>query len=213
MQVDREVTLEKFQREVAILRGRFDELARLGCYVVRVEFPCIDVIVTPVQQVAFGVASLRAAAAIIESGAPGAEQEVQLQAYAVPPRFSFTLMPFGIRISLDDFDLRAPSYSFRHPTKWELMPVDQLPPALLESEGKQMNVLLGNHAVTKGTFFCMRGVREYHEHPEHTGDEWLLFRDSINVFSTLTQIVRCCQKPLPIIVVNPPQLLVRFGAH
>jgi hypothetical protein len=76
-----------------------------------------------------------------------------------------------------------------------------------------MKVLLSSHAVTKGTFFCMRGVREYHEHPEHTGDQWLLYRGSINVYSTLTKIVRCCQKPVPIVVVNPPQLLVSFGGR
>jgi hypothetical protein len=25
-------------------------------------------------------------------------------------------------------------------------------------------------------FMCIRGVREYHQHPAHTGDSWLLYR-------------------------------------
>jgi len=25
-------------------------------------------------------------------------------------------------------------------------------------------------------FFCIRGIREYHNHPYHTGDAWLLYR-------------------------------------
>ncbi len=27
-------------------------------------------------------------------------------------------------------------------------------------------------------FMCIRGVREYHQHPAHTGDSWLLYRTS-----------------------------------
>jgi hypothetical protein len=126
------------------------------------------------------------------------------------PEWAFTSMPFGIRINLDDYDLRAPSYTFRHPTTWELMPNHLLPQALLPVEGRHMLVMLGN-PITKVAFFCMRGVREYHEHPEHTGNEWLLYRGSVNVYSTLTTIVRsCCEHVSPIVVFAGNQLLVRW---
>lgn len=208
MQVDREVTRAKYDQEVSVLRSRAGELARMGCYVVKAEFPIVEVIVAPTRPVVFSVAPLGQVSLLGPEAEAG---QLQLQAYAVPPRFTFTLMAFGIRIGLDDFDLRAPSYTFRHPATWELMPVEHLPAAVIEFEGRDMAVMLGNHPITKAAFFCMRGVREYHEHPEHTGDEWLQYRKSINVFSTLSQIVRSSAKTRPILVIAPPQLAVRFG--
>lgn len=209
MQVDREVSIEKYQRELSILRSQAGALARLGCYVVHAEFPTIDVVVLPTRCMAFGLPLPEAAGNPEAAARPAAAGEVQCQLLMLP--VAFTAMPFGIRVNLDDFDLRAPSYTFHHPATWELLPPNLLPHATLPVEGKNMLVMLGGHPVTKGTFFCMRGVREYHEHPEHTGDQWLLYRGSINVFSTLTAIVRCCCKNVaPIAVFTSTQLLIQW---
>jgi hypothetical protein len=209
VQVDREVSIEKYHRELSVLRSQAGALARLGCYVVHAEFPTIEAVVLPTRCMAFGLPMPEAAEKSEAPARPLAAGELQCQLLILP--FAFTAMPFGIRVNLEDFDLRAPSYTFHHPTTWELLPHNLLPQASLLVQGKSMLVMLGGHPVTKGAFFCMRGVREYHEHPEHTGDEWLLYRGSVNVFSTLTTIVRCCCKNVvPIAVFTSTQLIIQW---
>jgi hypothetical protein len=38
----------------------------------------------------------------------------------------------------------------------------------------------------------MRGIREYHEHPQHTGDDWMLYRGKMGVFGLLFNILDAC---------------------
>jgi hypothetical protein len=43
-------------------------------------------------------------------------------------------------------------------------------PTLLQTEGPENT-----------PFICIPGVREYHNHPSHTGDSWLLYRKKAGV--------------------------------
>jgi hypothetical protein len=78
------------------------------------------------------------------------------------------------RIEYDNYDRWAPSVTFidffnREPC---------VPPVGARKwvDGVEQNVLIGGHPRTGRPFLCIPGVREYHEHGEHSGDDWLLHR-------------------------------------
>ncbi len=49
-----------------------------------------------------------------------------------------------------------------------------LPPAVVQALGAQP--LMQAYGPADTPFLCLAGVREYHEHPAHSGDSWLLHR-------------------------------------
>src|SRR5688572_3186318 len=99
MRVDPEVCATKYDEQVALLRSRAELLRGLGSYIVRAEFPEIDVIVVPSQFAGFGVQEeLRSRGGII---LPGATKPV-------PGRYSIAghcqvirANVFGVRFKLD----------------------------------------------------------------------------------------------------------------
>ncbi len=54
----------------------------------------------------------------------------------------------------------------------------------------------GPHSVTGKAFICMRGIREYHTHPSHTGDRWENYknRDEDSLAGIATQIWHAWRK-------------------
>ncbi|MBN8675445.1 MAG: hypothetical protein J0L56_15045 [Chitinophagales bacterium] len=86
---------------------------------------------------------------------------------------------FAVKINFNDYDLSAPSVRFIDPFTWEPMIVA---PVLLYRKivypDKPAEI---QHLTQKDTnglpFICIPGIREYHEHPAHTGDSWLLHRN------------------------------------
>jgi hypothetical protein len=82
----------------------------------------------------------------------------------------------AIRLTYENYDLWPPSLTFidaftRQPAKPHVAAVVPTP------EGPR-NVLIENHPATQRPFLCLPGIREYHSHPQHTGDDWLLHRGS-----------------------------------
>jgi hypothetical protein len=51
-------------------------------------------------------------------------------------------------------------------------------------------VLLPDHPLTHKPFLCLRGIREYHEHPQHSGDDWFLYRETVSLFSMIMSLWR-----------------------
>lgn len=204
MRVAREVSIEKFDQEVAILRQQETPLRALGCHLVRISFPEIDVLIVPIRKLAMAVPL------VPDCYTPGRPNQLNVLGHVN----AFTAMAFGVRFVLDDFDLRAPSVTFRHPTTWDLLPHGHLPRGVHMINGKPpgMQVVHDKHPTTGLPFFCMRGTREYHEHPQHSGDEWLLYRGSINTFAILSSIIRCCCTNVgPAIVLVPQAPDVEFA--
>lgn len=79
----------------------------------------------------------------------------------------------AIRLSYDNYDLWPPSLTFIDPsTGAAATPAVQAPD---RENGEIRNVLLGMPG-TGQPFLCLPGLREYHHHPQHTGDDWLLHR-------------------------------------
>lgn len=85
---------------------------------------------------------------------------------------------FAVKINFDNYDFEPPSVVFVNPFTLE-------PIALLKDIGivfprKIDNSLLPQALLQQNErklpFICFPGVREYHNHPAHTGDSWFLHR-------------------------------------
>lgn len=81
----------------------------------------------------------------------------------------------AIRLRYDNYDLWPPSLTFIDARTGALAyPIVH---ALDRVDGEDVRNVLLEHP-DGGPFLCMPGLREYHSHPQHSGDEWLLHRTS-----------------------------------
>lgn len=86
---------------------------------------------------------------------------------------SLPAVPVAIRLRYDNYDLWPPSLTFIDPRTGE--PANPMVQAieLLGSEARNSLLI---HPLTGRPFLCIPGLQEYHSHPQHTGDDWLLYR-------------------------------------
>jgi hypothetical protein len=84
-----------------------------------------------------------------------------------------------VRIDFTNFDLWPPSVTFIDPfTGSTLATAEQVGvPIARMNEQMQAQQIIQQHQ-GKPPFLCLPGVREYHDHPGHSGDNWLLHRES-----------------------------------
>ena len=80
----------------------------------------------------------------------------------------------AIRLTYENYDLWPPSLTFidiftRQPAKPHVR-------AFMSMKDGPHDVLIDGHPETGLPFLCVAGIREYHTHPQHTGDSWLLHR-------------------------------------
>lgn len=90
-----------------------------------------------------------------------------------PPAF---IALFGVELDFTDYNLYPLSARFFDPVTRRSLRRDELPPALQMVGERQQDVIVAVHPTTKLPFFCMRGFREYHDHPQHTDDPWDQYR-------------------------------------
>lgn len=155
--VDPVVSRAKFDREVADFRARAAEYGARGWFLVEAEFP----------------------RALVVLAAP------QLKP---PPLIT------GVAFDYTDYDLRPPSVRLVNPFSREPWSMEDLPTTLrrrVEGEGMlppgfqlppgamarivQEQTLMQSYP-DEAPFLCIAGVREYHDHPAHSGDLWELHR-------------------------------------
>jgi len=181
MRLDPAVNQLKFDRELARLREQRLELEHRGILLLgSTIFPYIDLLFLPRH-------SLRAVIPVTQQGAlflpEGARAAIE-----VP---SLSSSSFKARFDLSNYDLDAPGLEFRDP--WTDLPLQynmMFRAFQFDQNRKGHLVLLDDHPTTHKPFLCLRGIREYHQHPQHSGDEWLLYRDSMNMFSIVMQLWR-----------------------
>lgn len=155
--VDPAVSRAKFEREVAEYRKLQDQYVRRGWWLVTADYPEVFVV--------FGNPQLR------------------------PPG-----VMFGAVLDFTNYDLWAPSVRLVDPFTREPYKAGQLPqPARLaravpvapppgSEDSPQDEPLFGVQLMMQAytpddvPFLCMVGVREYHHHPRHSGDLWLMHR-------------------------------------
>lgn len=86
------------------------------------------------------------------------------------------VMAACVRIDFTNFDLWPPSVEFIDPMTGEYAP--PVVQALIETDEGPRDLIVHNHPDTNRPFFCVPGIRQYHDHPQHSGDSWLLHRDA-----------------------------------
>jgi hypothetical protein len=83
-----------------------------------------------------------------------------------------------VRIDFVNYDLWPPSVTFID----FLTGLPAYPPMghafLRGMSGVAQDVLIDPHPITGRPFLCVAGTREYHTHPQHNGDLWLVRRTS-----------------------------------
>ncbi len=163
--VDPSVSATKFEAEVATFRALERKHSRRGIWLIRAEYPSVFLVF----------------------GAPNAK--------------GIGMIAFGVAIDFSNYDLWAPSVRIVDPftevpyKAAELPPQAQLlrrtgecqPAAGIPTTAVEIARFMMWQDLSEIPFLCHPGVREYHSHPAHTGDDWLLHRG--NGEGTLTRIV------------------------
>jgi hypothetical protein len=194
-QVDPAVSKAKFEREVSIFKKVEEYNNQRGVFLLRTQFPFIV---------------------------------LAFAAYRIRP-LAFV---FAVRLDFTNYDLEAPSLKFVDPLtegevtieqlythflRAENLPSIQLPSAQLPLQHK---ALAQAHPPKNIPFFCIPGIREYHEHPFHTNDPWLSHRgkgegtlgfiiDQLHKYGT-EPIDGLMPNGVAISQVNPAAMLVQF---
>jgi hypothetical protein len=153
--VDPAVARQKFDREVADYRKLEDVYLRRGWFLLKAEFPEVFV--------AFAAPQLEPAPLVL-----------------------------GVLMDFTDYDYQPPSVKIVHPITRAPYKGRELPTRLLRAVvvnnpeivfppgvvAMKPQPLMMAHSEDDIPFLCLPGVREYHEHPAHTGDLWALHRKS-----------------------------------
>jgi hypothetical protein len=88
-------------------------------------------------------------------------------------------IPLAVRLGFQNYDLWPPSVRVIDPItrRWLQVPrVGALDFKVDDGESKPLNLFVLGHPRSGYVFLCKQGVLEYHTHPEHSGDDWLLYR-------------------------------------
>lgn len=157
--VDPQVSRAKFEREVAEYRALEPQYRRRGWLLIEADFPHALVVLTA-------------------------------------PRLSPPAIIAGVRFDYSNYDARPPSVRLVNPFTEEPYKAGRLPTLLLRSvesapppgmafpgmpvgaEAKLVSQqpLMQAYGEDDIPFLCLAGVREYHDHPGHSGDAWELHR-------------------------------------
>lgn len=96
-------------------------------------------------------------------------------AYVAPNlSMGFRVIPVSIRLDYVNYDIWPPSLTFI-----DLITGDPAAPPIQARkwEGSVLrDLVVQNHPETGRPFLCLPGIREYHSHPQHSGDNWLRYR-------------------------------------
>jgi hypothetical protein len=116
-----------------------------------------------------------------------------------------------IRLSFENYDLWPPSLTFID--FFSGLPAPCPVPATVSApDGSNQSVLIPGPDGKQ--FLCLRGTREYHEHDDHDGDLWALYRGqgygtlaaiSENVLATMTSTIAGVQMQMQLAILAPSQ--------
>lgn len=193
--VDPGVCRLKYDAEVERLRKQRSALEERRIFLLESStFPFVDILFVPRKPLQI-VAPPQVGRIIIPQSA------MVVKAMEFP---SLSARTIRTRFDLTDYDLRAPSLTFYDGwTDTKLTYATMFRAMEFEEQRQAHLVLLDDHPNTHLPFLCLRGIREYHEHPQHSGDDWLLYRTEMNLFSIVMSAWRACvDLPAPVLVLN-----------
>lgn len=174
--VDTRVTRTKFDREVSSFLKHSDNYRKEGIICLKVHFPIFEFALFGNQgrfQVNLPPVTLNGNVFIPETIVVNTKAPILL---------------FAIRIDYSNYDVVPPSLRIIDPLTSDLTKAVLYAPVIFPSQQDQNNLVhdqfkVQNQALlledNEGKLFvCLRGLREYHLHPDHSGDPWLLHRIS-----------------------------------
>lgn len=190
----------KFEREVAEYRSLGDQYRQRGWFLVEAEFPNVLVVLAAPQ---LTPAAVVMGVAFDYSNYDASPPSVRL----VNP---FTAEPYKMRELPTPLNRALPQ---------EQIPLEGLQPLPALPAGarmifRQAQPYMQAFGPDEIPFLCIAGVREYHEHPAHSGDLWELHR--ANGAGRLVRILEIISKygiePIPGFGVQlVPQVTINFG--
>ena len=150
--VDPAISRKKFNREIAEFRQNGNDYRRRGWFLAEANFPHALVILATAK---------------------------------TQP----TTILCGVSFDYSNYDAMPPSVRLVHPLTCEPYRHSKLPTRLprrlpkpespdADPSAVNMQPLMIAHGPDEIPFLCISGVREYHDHPAHTGDHWELHRSS-----------------------------------
>jgi hypothetical protein len=98
----------------------------------------------------------------------------------VTPKVKPAAVVFGALVDFTNFDIWPPSVRIVDPFTEQPYPAGQLPvgffrrPSGADEASPPLSIVQVHPPALP--FVCLPGVREFHDHPSHTGDYWLLLR-------------------------------------
>jgi hypothetical protein len=170
---------EKFDREVGRINEQRLDLQSRGIFVLGTNYPIVELLFVPRHPLQLPVAKAQVSIIILPVPTVTYEGMPMLSARAFKARFDLT-----------DYDLRAPSLEFRDPWTDTELKYSEMSLAHQFDEQSGCRLVLLEHPTTHRPFLCLRGTREYHEHPQHSGDDWLLYRQGFGLFSLVMSLWR-----------------------
>jgi hypothetical protein len=161
MRVDLAVTRLKYDREVVRLQQQRNDLEKRGVILLSsTSFPYIDLIYIPRQRLGVIIPVTQQKGLFLQSISQTAAEVPILSGVA-----------FKAHFDLSNYDLDPPSLEFRDPWTDQVLQYNAMLRALqFDEHRKGQHVLLDDHPFTHKPFLCLRGIREYHEHPQHSGN-------------------------------------------
>lgn len=173
--VDPAVSRQKFDREVAVYRKLEDEHVKRGWFLLKAEFPEVFVVFAA-------------------------------------PKLSPACVVLGVVLDFTDYDFQPPSVRLVHPFTRVPYKYRELPNKLVRTvlnpappEAAMQGAVIATpqalmiaHTPDEVPFLCLPGVREYHNHPGHSGDLWALRRSTAEgtLFFLLSQIYKYGVEPI-----------------
>jgi Predicted metal binding domain len=183
MRIDPKVNRSKYDRELSRLQERRGDLEHRGVYLLESSaYPLLDLLFVAHHPLRIWTTQLRQGNLFL--GAPVlVAQDIEVLAPSA----------FTARFDLSDYDLEPPSLVFLNPWTGSPLFFNKMFRALEYNLSRGPHeVLIADHPLTHMPFLCVRGIREYHFHAQHSGDEWLLYRPSMNLFSIILSVWRVC---------------------
>ncbi|HEX3103055.1 MAG TPA: putative metal-binding protein [Terriglobales bacterium] len=205
MRVDPAVTRLKYDREVARLKEQRNELEKRGIFLLgSTVFPHIELVYVPRQSLGAVIPVMQQGALFLSAGTRTAIEIPSLSASAFKAHFDLT-----------NYDLDPPSLEFRDAWTDKPLQYNTMFRALqFDQHRKRQVVLLDDHPLTHKPFLCVRGIREYHQHPQHSGDEWLLYRESMSMFSIVMSLWRVAiDLPRPVLIIQENGAQVQWAGE
>ena len=149
--VEPEVSLIKFKEEIGNFHNISDDWREKGVFLIHEDYPIVEFMFTT-------------------------------------PKLRPSAIAFCVQIDFTNYDVEPPSLKFICPFTKKILKIheistqfpqfnmpDKIDPSIPIQNQIKPQPLLQSHQ-NEAPFFCIAGIKEYHDHPAHTGDSWLLHR-------------------------------------